>query len=306
MAKKTAKKKPAAKKPPTKKAAKKPLAKKPAAKPAQKLGKTLGKKPASKPGKKPAKKLAAKSPVAKAATKALMKPTAKVAKKPIAKTVKKPAPTKRPKPPALEVEVTSTLRSGHTYNPDTTEAANFAESQSHSEFDASSALDQAPSIPPSRDDLLTTASASHVAALRQLRENDPTYAAGVVDAKTFATHAARLLHDDNCSDVIVLDVRGLRQDCDYIVIGSGTSDRQMRGVAKNVEDLGTKQGFSVYRKHADERATWILADFVHVVVHLFEPNTRATYDIEMMWADAPRIAWERDDQLTRNRAGLSA
>ena len=106
--------------------------------------------------------------------------------------------------------------------------------------------------------------------------------------------------------MIVLDVRGLRQDCDYIVIGSGTSDRQMRGVAKNVEDLGTKQGFSVYRKHADERATWILADFVHVVVHLFEPNTRATYDIEMMWADAPRIAWERDDQLTRNRAGLSA
>lgn len=295
MAKKTAKKKPAAKKPPakaTKKPAKKPLAQKPTKKPAAKPAK----KPAKKIAKAPAKKLAAKSPA--------IKPSKKAARKPAAKAAKKPAPTKRPKPPALEVEVTSTLGAGHTFNPDTTEAANFAEAQS--DFDAGSALDQPPSIPPSRDDLLTTASASHAAALRKLRETDPTYAAGVVDAKTFATNAARLLHDDNCSDVIVLDVRGLRQDCDYIVIGSGTSDRQMRGVAKNVEDLGTKQGFSVYRKHADERATWILADFVHVVVHLFEPNTRATYDIEMMWADAPRIAWERDDQLTRNRAGLSA
>jgi ribosome-associated protein len=316
MAKKTTKKtsaaKPKAKKSPAKKSALKKSAsagkavtaskKKAGAKAAKPVAKKTLKaspKPTAKPTAKSAKKTAKK-----VGTQLSRKPAAKSSPaKPFKKTAKKRAAGAR----AIEVEVLA----GSTFNPDTTEAANFAEDALAEDAlaeeysaDDQSVLDAPPAIPPRRDDLLTTASPSHAAALRQLRETDPTYAAGVVDAKTFATNAARLLHDDNCSDVLVLDVHGLRQDCDYIVIGSGTSDRQMRGVAKEVEQLGEKQGFKVYRKHADERATWILADFVHVVVHLFEPNTRATYDIEMMWADAPRLAWEREDQVNRNRAGV--
>ena len=41
------------------------------------------------------------------------------------------------------------------------------------------------------------------------------------------------------------------------------------------------------------------------MVHLFEPTTRAHYDIEMLWGDAPRMEWERPDQIDRDRAGLS-
>ena len=52
------------------------------------------------------------------------------------------------------------------------------------------------------------------------------------------------------------------------------------------------------------RSTWIVVDFVDVVVHIFEPNTRAHYDLEMLWADAGRLEWERADQKNRNRAGL--
>jgi ribosome-associated protein len=302
MAKKTAKKKTPAKAP-KKLPAKKPPAKASAAKKPAKSVAAPKKKAAPKAAKKPSPKTSAKTS-AKVAKKSPAKPmrksaAAKVAKKPVKKAAKRTT-SKQAAGSKFELDVTP----GATFNPDTTEATNFAEDALAQESDARSILDESPAIPPSRDDLLTTASPSHAAALRQLRETDPTYAAGVVDAKTFATNAARLLHDDNCSDVMVLDVHGLRQDCDYIVIGSGTSDRQMRGVAKEVEQLGEKQGFKVYRKHADERATWILADFVHVVVHLFEPNTRATYDIEMMWADAPRLAWEREDQVNRNRAGV--
>jgi ribosome-associated protein len=47
----------------------------------------------------------------------------------------------------------------------------------------------------------------------------------------------------------------------------------------------------------------VIADFVDVVVHLFEPNTRAYYDLEMLWGDAPRVVWEREGD-DRNRAGL--
>lgn len=122
-------------------------------------------------------------------------------------------------------------------------------------------------------------------------------------ALEFAIEAARLVRDDKCEDVVLLDVRGLSQITDYIVIGSGTSERQMRSVLEHVDELGAKMGFRAFRNSTDERAAWLLMDFVDVIVHLFEPNTRAHYDIESLW-DAPRIGWERPDQVARDRAGL--
>jgi ribosome-associated protein len=125
-------------------------------------------------------------------------------------------------------------------------------------------------------------------------------------SEAFAIEVAQLVRDDKCEDVVVLDVRGKSPVTDYIVIGSGTSDRQMRSVLNHVEDLAATQGNQCVRRSIDERATWILADFVDVVVHLFEPNTRAHYDLEMLWGDAKKVAWERPDQLSRDYAGLNS
>jgi ribosome-associated protein len=125
-------------------------------------------------------------------------------------------------------------------------------------------------------------------------------------AEAFAIEAARLLHDDKCTDIVLLDVRGRNPMTDYLVIGSGTSDRQMRSTLHDVEEVGAKIGYAAVRSTSDDRATWLLADFMNVIVHLFEPNTRAHYDIEMMWGDAPRIPWERPGSAARDRAGLNA
>jgi ribosome-associated protein len=120
----------------------------------------------------------------------------------------------------------------------------------------------------------------------------------------FAVDAARLLSDNKCQDIVLLDVTSLSQVSDYLIVGSGTSDRQMRSTADDVIELAAKQGSSAFRKDVDDRTTWIVVDFVDVVVHIFEPNTRAHYDLEMLWQDAPRLEWERPDQKNRNRAGL--
>jgi ribosome-associated protein len=126
------------------------------------------------------------------------------------------------------------------------------------------------------------------------------------DGLKFAIDAARLVRDDKCEDVVLLDVRDLSQVSDFIIIGSGTSDRQMHSVLRHVEELGKGRGMPAFRSSADDRSTWLLIDFVDVVVHLFEPNTRAHYDLEMLWGDAPRLEWERPDQVRRDRAGLNA
>ncbi len=122
--------------------------------------------------------------------------------------------------------------------------------------------------------------------------------------KAFALDAARTLSDDKCEDVQLLHVSGISQVSDYIIIASGTSDRQMSSSADDMEDVGVRHGWKTFRRHDDDRTTWIVVDFVDVVVHVFEPNTRAHYDLEMLWADAPRLEWERPDQVKRNRAGL--
>lgn len=129
--------------------------------------------------------------------------------------------------------------------------------------------------------------------------------------RAFAIDAARLLADNKCEDVVLLDVTGLSQLSDYIVLASGTSDRQMRSSGDDLGEVGAKHGWSAFRSHADDRSTWIIVDFVDVVAHIFEPNTRAHYDLEMLWADAPRVEWEREvkggtggGSKGRNRAGL--
>lgn len=134
---------------------------------------------------------------------------------------------------------------------------------------------------------------------------------GRISTEQFAVELARLASDDKCTDVVLLDVRGLSPISDFVVIASGTSDRQMRAVADHAEELGGQSGHTAFRSSKDPRALWLLIDFSDVVIHIFEPNTRAHYDVEMMWGDAKRLRWERDGtqstrQGLRSRAAVGA
>src|SRR5262249_3017912 len=127
-------------------------------------------------------------------------------------------------------------------------------------------------------------------------------------AKAFAIDAARLLSDNHCDDVVVVDVRRLSPVSDFLVIGSGTSDRQMRGTADDVSELAERSSMPIFRREVDDRTTWYVLDCVDVVVHIFEPATRGHYDLEMLWGEAPRVEWARagepTDAPSRDRAGL--
>lgn len=107
--------------------------------------------------------------------------------------------------------------------------------------------------------------------------------------RRFAVECAQCLRDDKCEDIMVLDVTATSQVTDYIVLGTGTSDRQMRAALDHLGEHARAAGFPPFGRSADDRATWLLADFVDVVVHLFEPGARAHYDLELLWGDAPRV-----------------
>lgn len=109
----------------------------------------------------------------------------------------------------------------------------------------------------------------------------------------FAIEAARLISDLHCEDVIIIDVRSLSDVTDYLVLATGTSDVQIRSLGHAVEDLARQHGLSRFGRDADARAAWLALDFIDVVVHLFDQQARAHYDLEMLWGDAPRVPWHR-------------
>ncbi len=63
----------------------------------------------------------------------------------------------------------------------------------------------------------------------------------------------------------------------------------MKSVAAEIASLGKAADFPPFRKSIDANATWIVVDFISVVVHLFEPQCRAYYDLEDLWSDAKRV-----------------
>ena len=137
----------------------------------------------------------------------------------------------------------------------------------------------------------------------EIHDSDPVATRTTGDpekTRSFAIECARLFKDDKCEHIVVLDVRGRSQISDYVIVGSGTSDRQMNAAIDDAVELGESLGYSAMRTNKDDRSTWLLADFVDVVAHLFEPNTRAYYDIEMLWGDAPRIEWRRENDDARD------
>ena len=133
------------------------------------------------------------------------------------------------------------------------------------------------------------ASESKAAVMKRARAG----AAPASPTKKFVIDAARLMSDLHCDNVVIFDTQGKSDVMDYLLIASGTSDRQMRSVADDLRELAKAQNMGVYGKELDERTTWVVIDLVEVVIHLFEPQARAYYDLEMMWGDCPQVKWKR-------------
>lgn len=124
--------------------------------------------------------------------------------------------------------------------------------------------------------------------------NPPRDSARAEAARAFAIEAARSLHDDKCEHVIVLDLQGRSQVTDFFVIATGASDRQMRSAGEHVAEIAGQHELTLFRSNLREPSqTWILLDFVDVVVHVFAPEARTYYDLELLWGDADRVQWTR-------------
>lgn len=90
-------------------------------------------------------------------------------------------------------------------------------------------------------------------------------------------------------DIAVLNVGKVSSLCDYFIIASGSSSRQVKAIADSVEDAMTEIGVEPRGKEGRETQNWILLDYGDIIVHVFDEENRGFYNLEKLWKDAPYI-----------------
>jgi ribosome-associated protein len=108
------------------------------------------------------------------------------------------------------------------------------------------------------------------------------------EALALARRAADLLVDRKTTDVVLLDVRGMTSYADYFVIASGDSERGVIATAEHVRETLKAEGHRTIGTEGFDTGHWVLLDFGEVVVHVFFTEVRAFYDLDGLWADAPK------------------
>lgn len=86
---------------------------------------------------------------------------------------------------------------------------------------------------------------------------------------------------------VLLDLRGISDATDWFVIASGDSDTHARAIADNVLERAERHGVRPAGVEGKGGGTWVLLDYISVVVHIFLPRVREFYRLEELWGDAP-------------------
>lgn len=99
----------------------------------------------------------------------------------------------------------------------------------------------------------------------------------------------RAVQEKKSIGVVALDVRGLTSLADAFIICSGRSNRQVSAIAEHVRRVLREAGMRPLHVEGEKEGHWVLLDYGHVIIHVFYEPVRNFYDLESLWADAPRI-----------------
>lgn len=107
-------------------------------------------------------------------------------------------------------------------------------------------------------------------------------------ARALAESLAQIADKKKAEDIVILDLTGRHSLFDYFVIATVHGERQGQVIGEEAVQLARQQKLP---KHLETAPDWVCGDFGDVVLHVFTPESRRFYDLEHLWADAPRVAW---------------
>lgn len=111
----------------------------------------------------------------------------------------------------------------------------------------------------------------------------------VIESRTLALAAADAAENKKASEVAILDVGDLLGITEFFVIVSTSNPRQLDTVLDEVQRVLKADGRAPLRREGTAADGWAVLDYGDVVVHVFTEEQRSYYDLERLWADAPRV-----------------
>ena len=113
-----------------------------------------------------------------------------------------------------------------------------------------------------------------------------------LEIKAKVLQIADWLADKKAKDPVIIDLRGKESYAEGIIIVSATSSRHAQGLAEHVRFLAKQEKFEFLHDEGFQTGQWILLDLNDVLVNIFQAGVRELYNLEGLWADAPRIELE--------------
>ena len=95
-------------------------------------------------------------------------------------------------------------------------------------------------------------------------------------------------------DITALDMRKVANYCDFFIICSGNTDRQVKAIAENIVDGLAKIGIKIKfnKGNASSVLDWVVLDTGDVVTHIFQKDLREFYQLENLWQEAEKITFD--------------
>ncbi len=116
--------------------------------------------------------------------------------------------------------------------------------------------------------------------------------------KTLAKRAAKLALEKKAEDIVIADLRKLTTITDFFVICSAESSVQLKAIVDHIVEELEKKGIKAWHIEGYTNLTWVLIDYVDVVVHIFLKPAREFYGLERFWGDA-KFEYITEDSISK-------
>jgi ribosome-associated protein len=110
-----------------------------------------------------------------------------------------------------------------------------------------------------------------------------------MSSDALARRLAAIADDKGATDLVALDVRTLVSYTDYLVICTARNERQAKAIFDEVHQQLKRDGWLPARVEGVREAEWVLMDYLDAVLHIFTPELRERYRLEVLWGEAGRL-----------------
>lgn len=110
-----------------------------------------------------------------------------------------------------------------------------------------------------------------------------------LEANELARQIVEIASDRKAEDIVMLDISKVSIIADYFVICTGTSDRHVRAIAKDIDEKLGHEKVNPLNIEGMVDAKWVLVDYGSVLVHVFDTTTREFYRLEQLWPEAKPV-----------------